>query len=63
MTAEEIMALRLMMEKLIMHAGDCERRLAMERGRSDHLERLVIQWAARAGKAEARLDAADKVKP
>ena len=63
MTAEEIMALRLMMEKLIMHAGDCERRLAMERGRSDHLEGLAIHWAARAGKAEARLDAANKVKP
>jgi len=51
------------MDKLITHAGDCERRLALERGRNEHLERLVIEWAARAGKAEARLDAADKVKP
>jgi hypothetical protein len=51
------------MEKLITHAGDCERRLALERSRSEHLERLAIHWAARAGKAEARLDAADKVKP
>jgi len=57
-TAEEIMALRLMMEKLIMHAGDCERRLALERSRSEHLERNAIHWAARAGKAEARVDTA-----
>lgn len=63
MTADEILDLRMRMEKLISHAGDCERRLALERGRSEHLERLVIEWAARAGKAEARLDAADKVKP
>jgi hypothetical protein len=57
-TAEEIMALRLMMEKLIMHAGDCERQLALERGRIEHLECLVMQWAVRAGKAEARVDTA-----
>ncbi len=63
MTADEILDLRMRMEKLITHAGDCERRLALERSRSEHLERLVIEWAARAGKAEARLDAADKVKP
>ncbi len=63
MTADEILDLRMRMEKLITHAGDCERRLALERGRSEHLERLVIEWAARAGKAEARIDAADKVKP
>jgi hypothetical protein len=62
-TADEILDLRMRMEKLITHAGDCERRLALERSRSEHLERLAIHWAARAGKAEARLDAADKVKP
>lgn len=63
MTADEILDLRMRMEKLITHAGDCERRLALERGRSEHLERLVIEWAARAGKAEARLGSVDKVKP
>lgn len=63
MTADEILDLRMRMEKLITHAGDCERRLALERGRSEHLERLVIEWAARAGKAEAQIAAADKVKP
>jgi hypothetical protein len=62
-TADEILDLRMRMEKLITHAGDCERRLALERSRNEHLERLVIEWAARAGKAEARIDAADKVKP
>jgi hypothetical protein len=51
------------MEKLITHAGDCERRLALERSRSEHLERLVIEWAARAGKAEAQIATGDKVKP
>jgi hypothetical protein len=62
-TAEEIMALRLMMEKLIMHACDCERRLALERQHTAHLEGEMMKWAARLGKAEAMLDIANKGKP
>ena len=58
MTADEILDLRMRIEKLITHAGDCERRLALERGRSEHLERLAYEYAERAGKAEARVDIA-----